>query len=98
MIAVEVIFFFCIAGIVAIVTMGKPLAEAYSERIKAKYRAIGSEEELTLRTRIDSLEQEVVDLRRQLTQIQETTEFTAKLIESKQGESLQTGQQKEDVR
>jgi hypothetical protein len=83
LIAFEVAFLF-IAGLVAIVTiaaMGRPLAEAYAEKLKTKYRAIGSEQASSLQLRLESLENEVRDLKSQLKNVQESTEFAVKLIE-----------------
>lgn len=83
MIAVEIMFWFAVLAAVSIAVLGKPLAEAYAERIKARYKGIGSEQEAFLRSRVESLEQEVIDLKKQLLQIQETTDFTLKLLEEK---------------
>lgn len=83
MIAFELMFVM-VLGVVAIVTIaavGRPLAEAYAEKLKAQHRQLESHEKLALTNRILLLEQEVVDLKSKMAQIQETTDFTTKYIE-----------------
>ena len=83
MIAFEVAFLFAI-GIVAIVTIaaiGRPLAEAYSEKLKARYRELAPEKEEEFRKRLAAVEGEVIELKRQLTNAQGTADFALKLIE-----------------
>ena len=73
------------AGVVTVVTiaaMGRPLAEAYAEKLKARYKELESDVEANLKSRLGALEEEVSDLKRQVIQIQETSEFTTKLLES----------------
>lgn len=79
-----------IIGIIAIVTVaavGRPIAEAYSEKLKSQYRELGSQKEKQLQDRIGSLEEEVRALKNQLSAIQETADFAAKLLDEK-GDSI----------
>jgi len=77
---------FAVVTVVTIAAMGRPIAEAYAEKFKARYRALDSEAEVRLTTRIAALELEVTDLRKQVGQIQDTTEFAVKLLEKKDGD------------
>jgi hypothetical protein len=72
-----------LAGSVITLT-GRPLYELYLEKFKFKYKGIESEAEARLNDRIRSLEQEVSQLRSQLTTVQESSEFTLKLIQQKE--------------
>lgn len=84
MIAFEVIFLF-VVGIVAVVTIaavGRPLAEAHAEKLKAQYRAMNSDVEKNLTARVSSLEEEVRELQRQLANVQETADFAVKMTNS----------------
>jgi len=94
-IAVEVAFWMCIAVVVGIITMGRPLAEAYAERVKAQNRGMSGGEGTRLDKRIEALEQDLADLRRQVVSIQETTDFTVKLLEGGKAGTSQTGQKQD---
>jgi peptidoglycan hydrolase CwlO-like protein len=87
LIAFEVAFIFVVAIVlvVSIATLGKPLAEAYAEKLKTKYREIGSQEAHALRERLSLLEEEILEIRSQLKSVQENSEYTIKLLESSQG-------------
>ncbi len=79
---------FAVVTVVTIAAMGRPIAEAYAEKLKARYRGLSSDIEVNLTSRITALEQEVIDLRKQVGQIQDTTEFAVKMLESKEQELL----------
>ena len=83
MIAFEVAFIFvaAIVLIVSIAAMGKPLAEAYAEKLKMRYREIGSQEAHNLKERLQILECELVELKCQLKILQENSEYTNNLLE-----------------
>ena len=74
---------FAVITVVTIAAMGRPIAEAYAEKLKARYRSLDSDAEMQLTTRISTLEQEVTDLRKQVSQIQDATDFAVKLLEKK---------------
>lgn len=85
MIAFEIMFLI-MASLVAIVTIaavGRPLAEAYSEKLKQRYKELGPEQERQLTARIASLEEEVRELKSQIKGITDSTEFAVKMIESR---------------
>jgi len=81
--------FLMLLGVVTVVTIaavGRPLAEAYAEREKARYRELGSDAEAKLKQRIEFLESEVNDLKGQLKLIQETSDYTVKMLEKEHPE------------
>ncbi len=86
MIAFEValIFLSAIVGVVLITAIGRPLAQAYAEKIKTHYRAIGSQEACDLKERLHSVEGELIDLRSQVKILQENNEYVTKLLELKE--------------
>lgn len=90
MIAFEVMFVMALAivAVVTIAAVGRPLAEAYAERQKALCRELDSKEAALFKRRIAQLEQQLAELRTQVKQIQETSEFTVKLIESSSGKKI----------
>ncbi|CAN5254004.1 hypothetical protein BH10CYA1_BH10CYA1_50920 [soil metagenome] len=89
MIAIEVLLLLAAAAIVIVglTAVVRPIAQAYSERLKTNYKEIGSEQEILLKNRVSSLEEEIREIKRQMLGIQETSEFTAKLLENKQDKS-----------
>jgi cell division protein FtsB len=82
--AFEVAFILVIAIvlIVTIAAMGRPLAEAYAEKLKTKYREIGSQEAHNLKENMLVLQGEVLDLKAQVKVLQENSEYVSKLLES----------------
>jgi len=79
---VAFIFVIAIVLVVSIAAMGRPLAEAYAEKLKTKYREIGSQEAHSLKENMRLLEGEVLDLKAQMKILQENNEYVAKLLES----------------
>jgi hypothetical protein len=71
-----------IVSVVTIAAVARPLAEAYSEKLKAEYKAIGSEELNKLKQRLESLENELLEVKGQLKSFQETNDFATKLLET----------------
>ncbi len=83
MIAFEMAFLM-VLGVIAVVTIaavGRPMAEAYAEKVRFKYKELGSESEILLKERVAALEQELADLKRQVTGFQDTADFAVKLLE-----------------
>lgn len=75
------ILFLVVMGIIAIVTIvtvGRPLAIAHAEKVKAKSREFDSEQMVI---RISALEEETRELKRQLLTIQESNDFQNRLLE-----------------
>lgn len=78
----EIAFIF-VLGIVAIVTLltvGRPIAIAYSEKVKTRQLGIGSEQGHQMLERINNMEEEIRELKRQ---IRETNDFQAQLLENR---------------
>ena len=86
MIAFEVLLLLAVSviAVVGLTAVVRPIAQAYSERLKAHYKEIGSDQEVLLKNRVSSLEEEIREIKRQMLSIQESSEFTSKLLESKQ--------------
>lgn len=84
MIAFEVALLFVLAliSVVTIAAVGRPLAEAYAEKLKTRYRAIGSQEAYDLKERQQNLETEMIELKSQIKTLQENNEYAIKLLES----------------
>lgn len=85
LIAFEIMFLF-MASLVAIVTIaavGRPLAEAYSEKLKQRYKELGPDQERQLTARIAAMEEEIRELKHQMKGITDTTDFAVKMIESR---------------
>lgn len=79
------ILFMVVMGIVAIVTIvtvGRPLAIAYADKMKAKNAELDTER---VEMRISALEEETRELKRQLLSIQESADFNARLLEKGKG-------------
>lgn len=78
------IMFLVVMGIIAIVTIvtvGRPLAIAYADKVKTKHLEMESEQTQQMMLRISALEEETRDLKRQLLSIQESKEFDTRLLE-----------------
>lgn len=69
-------------AVVAVAACGRPLAEAYAEKLKAQYRAIAPAEENALNARLSAAEEEIRELKKQLGEAKETTDFAMRLIDS----------------
>lgn len=83
MIAFEMAFLM-VLGVITVVTIaavGRPMAEVYAEKVKFKYKELGSETEVQLKERVTALEQELADLKKQVTSFQDTADFAVKLLE-----------------
>jgi uncharacterized coiled-coil DUF342 family protein len=88
MVAVEIMFAIVVAAVLisAIWKMGAPLAEAFAERLKVRFGQLQTEEERLLKARITNLEDELRVIKHQVTVIQDTAEFTAKMLEARDSE------------
>jgi hypothetical protein len=78
------IAFIVILGVVIVVGIaagGRPLAEAYAERMKYKYKSLDSEAEFVLRGRVAALEQELIALKQELVNLRNTTDFAIEIME-----------------
>ncbi len=72
---------FLIVLIVGINVCAKPIANGYGEKIKNRYREIGSAEGERLWEKIASLETEVHELKRELVRVNELADFAARLAQ-----------------
>lgn len=82
------IMFLVVMGIIAIVTIvtvGRPLAIAYADKVKTKQLEIDDEQTKQINMRIAALEEETRELKRQLLSIQETRDFDSRLLEKGNG-------------
>lgn len=78
------IMFLIVMGLIAIVTIvtvGRPLAIAYADKVKSKHAELDPEKAQKMELRISALEEETRDLRRQLSVIEEANKFQERLIE-----------------
>jgi hypothetical protein len=94
MIAFEVALVLVIGVIVVsgLVTLAKPITEAASERIKFKYREMGSESEKMLKDKVNILESELIAVKEQVRALQETVDYVSKEVESQSGEAIKIKQ------
>lgn len=67
-----------ILALVGLAAFGRPLAEAYAEKLKVESTSSQNEK---LEARVKELESQVDDLTKQLIGMQETLEFTVKLVD-----------------
>lgn len=76
MVAFEIAFLMFLGAvfIVAIAAGGRPLAEAYAEQVKHKYRELGSSAETILSTKVSLLQQEVSDLKERIAYLEQINE------------------------
>jgi hypothetical protein len=82
------IMFLVVMGLIAIVTIvtvGRPLAIAYADKVKTKHLELADEQSKQMNLRIAALEEETRDLKRQIQSIQESKEFDARLLEKGKG-------------
>jgi hypothetical protein len=67
--------------IVAIVALAKPVTEMFAEKMKFRYREMGSESEKMLKDRVNFLEGEMIDLKQHIASLSETVDFVSKEVE-----------------
>ena len=85
MIAFEIalLVFLGVIIVVGIANIGKPITQAYADRMRYRYKELDSEAETKLKQRVEFLESEVIELKKQLLAVQETADFAVKQIEMK---------------
>jgi cell division protein FtsB len=88
MIAVEVLVGILIVTviIVGIVKIGAPLADAFADRLKLKFQELGPEEERQLKARLAALEEDVRNLKSQVSGLQDSADFATKMEQTGQHE------------
>lgn len=89
MVAFEMMLLLTISviAVVTIAAVGRPFAEAYSEKLKARYREMESETEKNLKDRLSTLEEDMREVKRQLTGLEESKEFILKLGDTEDSRS-----------
>ncbi len=75
-------------GLTIVIFVARPVAQAFSEKLRARAHGAESAKELGLKARVEFLEGEVIELKRQLSQVQETTEYMTKCLEGPEREVL----------
>lgn len=90
-IAIEILVFGVIV-VSIVVFLARPLFEARAERMKHQYREMGSDTERMLKEKVTFLEGELIEVKRQLTSLQETVDFVSKEVESQSGQTISTKQ------
>ncbi|MDZ4833492.1 MAG: hypothetical protein SGJ27_06900 [Candidatus Melainabacteria bacterium] len=75
---------FLILLIAVVVFLGRPLVEAYSDRIRSRTKTIVKETSPVsiLEAKVDRLESEVMELKLQLKSVQESTDFVLNLAQA----------------
>ena len=77
-----------ILALVAMKTFGKPAAEAYLEKTRMENQELGSGKTQKLEKRVEELENRIEGLNEQILNLQESLEFTTRLVEKSNSESL----------
>lgn len=97
MVIVEILVGIIIATVIlaGISKIGAPIAEAFADRLKQKFQALGPEQERELKSRVAFLENEVRSLQQQLNAIKDRDEFAAKLLEADKTDSAPIREQKD---
>jgi outer membrane murein-binding lipoprotein Lpp len=84
MLVVFEVLAFLIGAVVIITTLiavGAPVAQMLATKTKYKYDALGSEAETLLKKRVSDLEEEVRQLRTQLLEVKDATDFTSRMLQ-----------------
>jgi hypothetical protein len=84
MIAFEALFTF-LTAIAFITLIGRPLAKAYSEKVQGLPHNMTATEQKALLERVATLESELSEVRRSIVTLQDSADFTQKMLESKNG-------------
>jgi hypothetical protein len=82
LVAFEIAFLMFLGAviIVAIAAGGRPLAEAYAEQVKYKYRELGSHAETILNKKVSVLQQEIADLKDKISYLEMAQQAQQKAI------------------
>ena len=90
MIAFEVVLLICIAVVIVtgLIALAKPITEAFSEKLKFRYREMGSEGEVMLKNKIHILEEEMVSMKEQLKSLQETLDFVSDQVDGQKDTTI----------
>jgi len=82
MIVVEILVGIIVAFVVlaGLASVGAPLANAFAERLKMKFKELEPSEVRQMNTRIAALEEEIRSLKTQLSGVQETADYAVRMI------------------
>ena len=86
---IAILVLLSIVAVVTIAAIGRPLAEAYAEKLKSRYRELAPEKEEEFRRRLSLLEQETIDLKVGLANAQASADFAVKILEEQRRISAQ---------
>ena len=84
MIAFEALFTF-LTAIAFITLIGRPLAKAYSEKVQGLPHNMTAAEQKALLERVATLESELSEVKHSIVTLQDSADFTQKMLESKNG-------------
>ena len=79
--------------ITGVMSVGRPVAEMLADKTRYKFKALDSQAEERLVKRVEALEEELRQTRKQLSEVKESTEFAVKMIES----TVETRQSKDRI-
>jgi len=79
--------FIVLAVILGIVKIGAPLADAFADRLKLKFQELGPEQERELKSRLDALEEDMRNVKRQMSGLQDSADFAAQMQQTRQQDS-----------
>ncbi|CAN5495952.1 hypothetical protein BH10CYA1_BH10CYA1_24600 [soil metagenome] len=90
MIVIELLIGILIAGVVitGIMKVAAPIADAFSERLRLKFQELGPEQERQFRTRMEGVEQQVLELQSQVANLQEIANFNAGIAKPNIGDRV----------
>lgn len=83
MIVIELLVGILIAAVMVagIMKVAAPIADAFSEKLRLKFQEIGPEQERQFRVRMESLEEQVRELKAQVSNLQDLANFSAEFQE-----------------
>jgi hypothetical protein len=80
---IALLVFLGVVIVVGIRAIAAPLSNAYAEKMKYRYRELGSESETELRNKVAYLESELLAVKQQLLEVQQSVEFVIKQNETR---------------
>ena len=92
--------FLLVIGVIA-VACGRPIVNAWSEKMKASYKEMEPKQVQDFRGRLADVEEQVRELKRQMANVQETADFAVKLLQEHDknadgGQSLKLSQENKE--
>lgn len=89
--------FLGVVSVVTIAAIGRPMAEAYSEKLKQRYRLMLPDAEQQLRQRLETQEMALLELKDEIADLRFTNEFLLNYLKQNgvDAESLQAEREKQ---